>query len=94
MESCKGEKLSVFQPSFMIDSLLTRKGIESNGVEFPPPHLPLESVGKRRENGGIVHSNGRAPQSNGVSSVHTVPVCVYVDVFVWIDVIHLLGPCV
>lgn len=34
MESCKGDKVSVYQPSFMIDNILMRKAIDQNG-EFP-----------------------------------------------------------
>lgn len=34
MESCKGDKVSVYQPSFMIDNILMRKAIDQNG-ELP-----------------------------------------------------------
>ena len=59
MDSCKGEKLSVYQPSFMIDSLLMRKGVDQNGGDFSSVSLdPVLSRG--RENGGTIHNNGHA----------------------------------
>ena len=61
MDICKGpEKLSVYQPSFMIDDLLTRKAIDQNGGGDYSTSIPLDSVvGRRRENGDTLHSNGR-----------------------------------
>ena len=47
MESCKGDKMSVFQPSFMIDNLLTRKAIDHNG-DF-----------RESNDGSVVNGRGR-----------------------------------
>ena len=57
MESCKGEKLSVYQQSFMIDDLLTRKGIEQNGE--------VRAAAKRRESS----DNGTATATADVVSM-------------------------
>ena len=65
MDSCKEDKLpAVYQPSFMIDNLLTRKPIDQNGGDFPTP-LQLEHMGRTENRDHPVTSNGRV-SNNGV----------------------------